>query len=198
MNLRSCRFAENKGGSVGAVVINNTKKVFIGDCVFEDNRGNYASFALDSVVEMGISGCSLIFTATPGTSNIGLLRRSGNATIFFSGNTFRVSSNRDEMDGFHLYCTAQAVWNFSRQSVFDTDKNKSLYFLHGEPSGLSDHCEFSSGGDKKPLSSGAVAGIVIAVIVVLGISAAALLWFVVIRPRRAKAGFTRTMDEYII
>ena len=198
--LEGCRFVGNKGGNAGAILLNNTRgaRAFIDECVFEDNSGKYASFLLDSVPEIRISDCTLTFKAAPGTSNIALLeRKSGDSTIFFSGNAFHVISNADEMDGYHLYCTAQAKWSFSQVSVFDVDKNKSLYFLHGEPTGFSDFCEFSFGGNKKPLSAGAIAGIVVAVLAVV-IGVAAVVWFFVIRPRRSKTGFTRTTDGYII
>lgn len=200
VKLERCRFVGNKGGNAGALILNNTRsaQAFIDECVFEDNSGKYASFILDSVPEIRISDCTLTFQAAPGTSNIALLeRKSGDYTIFFSGNTFRASSNTDEMDVYHLYCTVQANWSFSQVSLFDVDKNKSLYFLYGEPTGFSDFCEFSFSGNKKPLSAGAIAGIVIAVLAIV-IGVAVVVWFFVIRPRRSKTGFTRTTDGYII
>lgn len=200
VTLLDCRFIGNEGGVAGAVVLNHTRtgKASIENCVFEHNSGQYASFVIDAAAEMRISGCSKTFDVAPNRSNIALLGASSQPVIFFSGNKFQTSTHAKEIDGFHLYCTANAVWTFSDLCTFDADKNQSVYFLHGEPSGLVDHCKFGyEPSDKTPLSSGAIAGIVVFVLVlVLGLAGA--VWFFVIRPRRSKQNYMGVKDDVLL
>ena len=200
VKLLNCRFIGNEGGVAGAVVLNHTKtgKTLIENCVFEHNSGQYASFVIDAAAEMRISGCMMTFDVAPNRSNIALLGKSSQPVIFFSGNKFETSTHAKEIDGFHLYCTANASWTFSDLCTFDADKNQSVYFLHGELSGLMDHCKFGSeSSGKNSLSSGAIAGIVVFVLVLV-LGAAGAVWFFVIRPRTSKEHYMVVKDDALL